>query len=72
MTPTTPNPDLTALKALRDEVKLKLHLAGMELKTEWERFEPQLERALSNTAIVSGEIASDLKKRLTEFRQRMS
>lgn len=69
---TNTNQDLAALKTLRDEVKLKLHLAGMELKTEWAKFEPQLERALSNTAIVSGEIASDLKKRLTEFRQRLS
>jgi hypothetical protein len=59
------------VRALRDEVKLKLHLAGMDLKAEWEKLEPQLDRAASSAAIVSGEVMSDLKKRLTEFRSRI-
>ena len=59
------------LRALRDEVRLKLHLAGMDLKTEWEKLEPQLDRAASSAAIVSGEVMGDLKKRLTELRSRI-
>lgn len=59
------------LRALRDEVRLKLHLAGMELKTEWEKLEPQLERALNSAAQVSSEALSDLKQRMTEFRKRL-
>lgn len=59
------------VRALRDEVKLKLHLAGMDLKAEWEKLEPQLDRAASSAAIVSGEVMGDLKKRLTEFRSRI-
>jgi hypothetical protein len=59
------------VRALRDEVKLKVHLAGMDLKTEWEKLEPQIERAASNAAVVSGEVMEDLKKRLVEFRQRL-
>lgn len=71
----TSTPDLKAfqqdLRALRDEVRLKLHLAGMDLKTEWEKLEPQLERALNSAAQVSSEAVADLKKRLTEFRKRL-
>lgn len=60
------------VRALRDEVKLKIHLAGMDLKTEWEKLEPQIERTLNSASLVSGEVVEDLKKRLTEFRQRLS
>lgn len=59
------------VRALRDEVKLKIHLAGMDLKDEWERLEPQLERAVNSAAVVSGEVVSDLRKRLAEFKLRL-
>ncbi len=59
------------VRALRDEVRLKLHLAGMDLKEEWEHLEPQIDRAINNAAHVSGEAVADLKRRLTEFRKRL-
>lgn len=59
------------VRALRDEVRLKLHLASMDLKQEWENLEPQLDRAINSAAIVSGEVVADLKKRLMEFRKRL-
>ncbi|MDP1829411.1 MAG: hypothetical protein Q8L48_39460 [Archangium sp.] len=59
------------VRALRDEVRLKLHLASMDLKQEWENLEPQLDRALNSAAIVSGEVVADLKKRLQEFKKRL-
>lgn len=59
------------VRALRDEVKLKLHLASMDLKDEWERLEPQLERAINSAALVSSEVVADLRKRLTEFKLRL-
>jgi hypothetical protein len=34
------------LRELRDEVRVKLHLAGMDVKDEWNRLEPQLESTL--------------------------
>jgi hypothetical protein len=33
---------LEHLKALRDEVRVRLHLAGMEAKDEWNKLEPRL------------------------------
>ncbi len=58
-------------RTIRDEVKLKLHLAGMDLKKEWETLEPQFDRALNSAAAVSSEVMEDLKKRLAEFKQRL-
>ena len=34
--------DLGKMQTLRDEVRLKLHLAGMDAKDEWNKLEPQL------------------------------
>lgn len=35
--------DLGELKKLRDEIRVKLHLAGMEVKERWKQLEPRLE-----------------------------
>jgi len=59
------------VRALRDEVRLKLHLAGMDLKQEWENLEPQIDRAINSAAHVSSEAVADLKKKLVEFRKRL-
>lgn len=59
--------DLAALKkdvlALRDELKLKMHLARMDLKVEWEKLEPQAEKLWGEVSEKSIEAAKDLKKR---------
>jgi hypothetical protein len=34
---------LTRLQSLRDEVRVRLHLAGMDLKDQWNKLEPHLE-----------------------------
>jgi len=38
------------LKTLRDEVRVQLHLGGLEVKDEWRRLEPRLESVLSEAA----------------------
>jgi len=35
--------DLAELKKMRDEIRVKLHLAGMEVKERWKALEPKLE-----------------------------
>jgi len=59
------------VRALVDEVRVKLHLAGMEIKEEFTKLEPQINRAFSSASIVSNEVWDDLKKRLTELKQRL-
>lgn len=36
---------LDRLETLRDEVELKLHLAGMDLRDEWNKLEPEVREA---------------------------
>lgn len=62
----------TNLRALRDELKLKMHLAKMDLRDEWQKLEPQVEHVLSNVAIVTGEVMADLQKRMVELQKRLS
>jgi hypothetical protein len=38
------------LRKLRDEVRVQLHLGGLEAKQEWNKLEPRLESALDRAA----------------------
>ncbi len=58
---------LDDLKELRDEILLKLHLAGMDAKKQWEELEPKLhdlegklERGTEKVAEVAGGLVDDL------------
>ena len=62
----------TEILAFKDNVKLKAALAKMDLKAQWEEFEPQLERAASSASIVSQEVVGDLKRRFEEFKARIA
>jgi hypothetical protein len=37
--------NLSTLQTLRDEVRVRLHLANMDLKEQWNKLEPHLEDA---------------------------
>lgn len=67
--------DLNVLKkdirALRDEVKLKVHLAGMDLQTEWQKIEPKAETFLHEVTQTSSEAANEVKKSLLELKKRL-
>jgi hypothetical protein len=62
---------LEQLQALRDEVRLKVHLASMDIKDEWEKVEEEaraLEVAARSAGRVSLDAVSDLGKRLRSIR----
>ncbi|PZR16563.1 MAG: hypothetical protein DI536_05190 [Archangium gephyra] len=63
--------EVKSLQQLRDEIRLKLHLASMDAKDEWDRLEPQVEHALATIDSVARETVDDLKKRMTELRIRL-
>ena len=75
---TTMNPELAELLKLRDEIRLQIHLAGMEAKSAWRNLEPKLEEverlALAEGSVVKDatrELARDLRKALEQFRERI-
>lgn len=59
------------LKTLRDEVKVKLHLAGMDAKDQWAKLEPELskvERAADQATESSKKLLDETLKRLKAIR----
>ncbi len=63
------------LRALRDEIRLHLHLANLELKEAWaSKLEPelfQLEAKLGDVSESTRAKARELVKRMTEMRDRL-
>jgi transposase len=59
--------NLTLLQTLRDEVKVHLHLASMELKDQWNKLEPHLYDAEKKAA----EVTDEARKTLAEAVQKL-
>jgi hypothetical protein len=64
---------LELLRTIRDEVRVKLHLAGMEAKEEaWKKLEPRIdavERMAHEASEASRAAVADVVKVLKEFRE---
>lgn len=66
---------LDDLATLRDEIRLKVHLAGMEIKDEWRKLEPQLlevEQAASKVTEATRTALHDAVTKLKALRDRMN
>jgi len=66
---------LELMRTLRDEVRLKLHLAGMDAKDEWRKLEPRLaevEKAGTEFTEATCKAASELVQRLSKLRSSIS
>jgi len=59
---------LDQMRTLRDEVRLKVHLAGMDAEDEWRKLEPQLHAAEK----IAEDVTDATKKTLTEAYERLS
>lgn len=59
------------IRTLRDEVKLKVHLAGMELQAEWQKLEPKAETFLHEVSTATAGAAEDVKKSLLDLKKRL-
>jgi hypothetical protein len=67
--------NLGQLKALRDEIKVKVHLAQMDVKDEWNQLEPQLselERAATDFTETTRRAVTDAVKRLSNLSKKLS
>jgi hypothetical protein len=62
---------LELLRTLRDEVRVQLHLGGMEAKQRWEQLEPrleQVEQAAKEVTDASRAAVGEAVKTLKELR----
>ena len=71
--------DLSSLAQLRDEIRVRLHLAQLDAKDKWQELEGQLmsleHRVAADGGSVLGataQLAKELKQSLVDFRQRLS
>lgn len=73
--PFDPHKSLDRLESLRDEVELKLHLAGMELRDEWSKLEPEVRQAahlMKDASDASLVRLRDVLHRVEEFVERLA
>jgi hypothetical protein len=70
---------LDSIVQLRDEIRLKVHLAGLDVKERWQKLEEQVETIESQLTSDGGSVASattllarDLKQSLVDFRDRLT
>lgn len=66
---------LDDLTTLRDEVRLKVHLAGMEIKDEWRKLEPQIvevEQAAAKVTEATREALHEAVAKLKKLRDKLS
>lgn len=61
---------LSTMRTLRDEVRVKLHLAGLDAKEEWRKLEPMLvdvERAATDFTQATRTAATETVKKLSKL-----
>ncbi|WP_437731579.1 hypothetical protein [Sorangium sp. So ce1335] len=62
---------LESLQTLRDEIRVRLHLAGMEAKDAWGKLEPTLldaEKLAEDVSETSRNALRDILEKVKEFR----
>jgi hypothetical protein len=68
--------NVSRLAQLRDEVKLKLHLASLEAKSEWEeKLEPrvhEVEQTAKNVSDTSRNAVGEVVQKLEDFLHRLN
>jgi hypothetical protein len=66
---------LDLMRTLRDEVRVKLHLASLDAKDEWNKLEPQLTRIEQTAAELTEatqKALGDAVERLTQIKRSLS
>jgi hypothetical protein len=58
------------LRGLRDEIRLNLHLAGMDAKSAWSRIEAEIEKAERRAAEAGRKGAADLADAIEKLRHK--
>jgi hypothetical protein len=71
--------DLAELAHVRDEIRLKLHLCGMDLRSSWRKLDKQLElleerlgREGDHVARATRDMARDLKESFVDLKRRLT
>jgi hypothetical protein len=61
---------LENLRALRDEIRLNIHLAGMDAKSSWSKLEDEIEKAERRATAAGRKGAAELADYIEKLRER--
>jgi uncharacterized protein with HEPN domain len=59
------------LRTLRDDIRVRIHLAGMDVKDTWSKLEPRIQEFEQRLEEASSEYMDELKKRGHDLRERL-
>jgi hypothetical protein len=59
--------DLDKLRTLRDEIRVRVHLAGMDVKDAWQTLNAEAERASRAASEASHAAVAEVLQKLREF-----
>ena len=62
---------LSELQTLRDEIRLKLHLAGAEAHEAWNKLEPQLTQLEHRVGEAAESTVNELRNKGTELKENL-
>ncbi|HEU4405773.1 MAG TPA: hypothetical protein VFS43_10820 [Polyangiaceae bacterium] len=62
---------LAELQTLRDEIRVRIHLAGVEVKDAWDRLEPQIAGAEMMASFETSPAARSLLERVLQKTSRV-
>ena len=60
---------LAELRTMRDEIRVRMHLAGMEVKERWKTLEPQVEDIEREMREAAGAATEQLRTSLDDLRE---
>ncbi len=63
------NEGVNELEQMADEIRVKLHLAGMDAKDAWNKLEPRLDEARRHAAAGSRKAFDDILTSFRDFRK---
>ncbi len=66
---TSNTPTVDRLKTWRDEIRVQVHLASMEIRKKWKELEPEVEQLLNTAETAGTELSQDLIKRFRALRR---
>lgn len=59
------------LQTLRDEIRVQIHLGGMDVKAEWQTLEPEVEEAINDAAHDADAMVQGLVGKLNALRKKL-
>lgn len=68
---TTTSSPLDSLRRMADEIRLKIHLAGMEARDTWNELEPKLRDLEHRAEAATSDVMDDLRERLSKLLERV-